>query len=369
MTDESRRDPSADDDELDDEDGDLEVTDERLADKTRKRIRLPLADPERVPPKRERPPGYTRRQVLGTAAAAGAAIAGGLLLLDRNPGVAREHSERVRDHRVERPAGAVEMAIARGGDPAENARKAVEALGGMEGFVRKGERVVIKPNIGWNRKPEQASNTNPDVVAQVVRMVLAAGAAEVVVTDVPVNNAERCFSRSGIRAAAEGAGARVVLPESVGFRSVDVGGVVLRVARVLTPFLDADRIINIPVAKQHGLTRATLSMKNWYGLLGGHRVLLHQDIHRSIVDLATMIKPTLTIMDGTRILTANGPSGGSLDDVQRKDTVAASVDQVAIDAFGAGLLGLKPEDVEYIGRGEKAGLGRSDYKSLKLVEV
>ena len=144
---------------------------------------------------------------------------------------------------------------------------------------------------------------------------------------------------------------------------------VLKVARVLTPFVEADRIINVPVAKQHGLTRATLSMKNWYGVLGGHRVLLHQDIHRSIVDLANMIKPTLTVLDGTRILTANGPSGGSMDDVERKDTVAASADQVAIDGFGASLLGLTPADVEYIGRAEKAGLGRADYKGLKLVEV
>jgi len=337
-------------------------------DSKKKKVSLPQAGDSKVA-RPERPAGYTRRQLLSTAAAAGAAVAGGVWLLDRNPGLPRDSSERMRDHRVDLPAGAVEMAIARGADSADNARKAIEALGGMEGFVHKGERVVVKPNVGWNRKPEQAANTDPAVVAQVVRMVIAAGASEVIVTDMPVNNPERCFARSGIRAAAEAAGAKVVLPESVGFRDVDVGGVVLRVARVLTPFVQADRIINVPVAKQHGLTRATLSMKNWYGVLGGHRVLLHQDIHRSIVDLANMIKPTLTVLDGTRILTANGPSGGSMDDVERKDTVAASADQVAIDAFGASLLGLTPADVEYIGRAEKAGLGRADYKGMKLVEV
>ena len=323
--------------------------------------------PAAAPPTPE--PGFTRRQLLYTAAAGGATVAAGLALLDRDDGVDRRSFAKMRDHRVERPAGSVDMAIVRGGDAAANARRAIEAMGGMEAFVRKGESVVVKPNIGWNRAPDQAANTNPEVVAEIVRMVVAAGASKVWVTDVPVNTPERCFQRSGIKEAAGNAGADIVLPSSSAFRDVLVGGIRLHTAEVLYPFVDADKVINVPVAKQHGLTRATLSMKNYYGVLGGHRVLLHQDIHRYIVDLAVMMKPTLTVLDATRILLANGPSGGSLDDVKRIDAVAVSTDQVAIDTFGASLLDLVPADIDYIGMGERAGLGTTDLSSLKLVEL
>jgi uncharacterized protein (DUF362 family) len=239
----------------------------------------------------------------------------------------------------------------------------------MGAFVKRGERVVIKPNIGWNRLPEQAANTNPDVVAEVVRLVVAAGASQVWVTDVSVNTAEQCFSRSGIEKAAKAAGATVVRPDSIAFREVDVAGKLLQVGDVLFPFVEADRIINVPIVKQHGLSGATMSLKNWYGVLGGQRVKLHQNIHLSIVDLALMVKPTLTVLDATRILLANGPTGGSLADVKRMDTVAVSTDEVALDAFGAGLLGLAPQDLGFIVEGMKAGLGTMQWQSLKTVEL
>jgi uncharacterized protein (DUF362 family) len=276
---------------------------------------------------------------------------------------------KLKDHRVAKVAGANELAIARGPDPATNVRRAVEAVGGMGAFVKRGERVVIKPNIGWNRLPEQAANTNPEVVAEVVRLVAAAGASKIWVTDVSVNTAEQCFVRSGIEKAAKAAGAIVVRPDAPAFREVDVAGKRLQVADVLFPFVEADRVINVPLVKQHGLSGATMAMKNWYGMLGGQRVKLHQDIHQSIVDLALMIKPTLTILDATRILLANGPTGGSLADVKQMDTVAVSTDEVAIDAFGAGLLGLAPQDLGFIVEGMKAGLGTMQWQSLKTVEL
>ena len=318
-------------------------------------------------------PAYTRRQVLRTAAAAAATVAGTVFLYDRDRGrrpLGRdERLRRVPDHRVKRAGGAVKMVIARGPKPAENARRALEALGGMSAFVRKGESVAIKPNVGWNRLPEQAANTDPEVVAAVVRAVKAAGASRIWVFDVSVNNAERCFARSGIGEAARAAGATVLLPDSNDFRHVRVGGVTLRTARVFRALLEADRVINLPVAKHHGLTGATLAMKNWYGVLGGHRALLHQDIHRSVVDLAVMVKPTLTVLDGTRVLMANGPSGGSLDDVKQMNVVAASSDEVAIDAFGATLLDRRPEEIAFIGLAEQKGLGTADYRSLDPVEM
>ncbi len=276
---------------------------------------------------------------------------------------------KLRDHRVDKVSGAVELAIARGTDAAANVRRAVAAVGGMERFVKKGDRVVIKPNIGWNRLPEQAANTNPDVVAEVVKLVAAAGAGKIWVTDVSVNTAEQCFARSGIEKAAKAAGATVVHPESTAFREVDVSGKLLRTADVLYPFVDADKVINLPVVKQHGLSGATMALKNWYGVLGGQRVKLHQNIHLSIVDLAAMVKPTLTIMDATRILLANGPTGGSLADVKRLDTIAVSTDEVALDAFGAGLLGLSPSDVGFVVEGMKAGLGTMNWRGLKTEEM
>ena len=304
-----------------------------------------------------------------TSAMALGSVAAGLWLHSRDRLVDTHSLPTIKDHRMPKPAGAVDMVIVRGADPTLNVRRAIEALGGMGRFVKKGERVVIKPNIGWNRLPEQAANTNPDVVAEVVRQVRAAGASKVWVTDASVNTPEQCFARSGIQKAAGDAGATIVLPEARAFREVDVAGRILRTADVLYPILEADRVINVPIVKQHGLSGATLSMKNWYGVLGGQRVTLHQSIFVSIVDLAVMVKPTLTIMDATRALMANGPTGGNLADVKTMDTVAAGTDEVALDAFGATLLGLDPFKLGFVIEGLRVGLGTPRYKDLKLVEL
>jgi uncharacterized protein (DUF362 family) len=318
------------------------------------------------------PDGMDRRALLRvgvTTAVAAGAVALGLGLSARDGRSKSKSLPKLRDHRVGKVQGAVEMAVVHGPDPAANVRRAVEALGGMGRFVKHGERVVIKPNIGWNRLPEQAANTNPDVVAEVVRLVAAAGAGKIWVTDVSVNTPEQCFARSGIEKAAKAAGATVVRPDATGFREVDVSGKLLRTGDVLFPFVEADRVINVPIVKQHGLSGATMAMKNWYGVLGGQRVKLHQDINLSIVDLAAMVKPTLTVMDATRILLANGPTGGSLADVKKMDTIAAGTDEVALDAFGAGLLGLSPTSLGFIVEGMKAGLGTPEWRSLKTEEL
>jgi len=304
-----------------------------------------------------------------TAAVAAGSVALGLGLSTRDSHGKNKTLPKLKDHRVGKIQGALDMAIVRGPDAAANVRRAIEAMGGMGRYVKRGETVVIKPNIGWNRLPEQAANSNPDVVAEVVRLVAAAGAAKIWVTDVSVNTAEQCFARSGIEKAAKAAGAIVVRPDATAFREVNLSGKLLKTGDVLFPFVDADRVINVPVVKQHGLSGATMAMKNWYGILGGQRVKLHQSIHQSIVDLATMIKPTVTIMDATRILLANGPTGGSLADVKPMDTIAVSSDEVALDAFGAGLLGLSPTDLGFIIEGMKAGLGTPDWRSLKIEEL
>ena len=237
----------------------------------------------------------------------------------------------------------------------------------MGRFIRRQDVVVLKPNIAWDRTPEQAANTNPDLVAEVVRQCWSAGAKRVLVTDVSCNEPRRCFHRSGIEAAARAAGAEVILPDADMFREVDLGGVVLKSWPVFTPFLEADKIINLPIAKHHNLVGATLGMKNWYGILGGQRNRLHQQIHQSLADLAAFMLPTLTIMDCYRILLRNGPTGGNLEDVALKKTVVASTDPVALDAYVAkAYWNLDPERLPYLQMAANRGLGTTEYDKLDV---
>ncbi|MEO5364452.1 MAG: DUF362 domain-containing protein, partial [Magnetococcus sp. DMHC-8] len=225
-----------------------------------------------------------------------------------------------------------------------------------------------KPNVGWDRQPEQAANTHPEVVAAVAALCREAGAGRVWVTDCSINDPHRSFTRSGIEAAARQAGAVVKLPGSDDFRPTDMHGTVLKVWPVVRFFHQADRVINLPVVKQHSLSGCTLAMKNWYGVLGGQRNRLHQDIHASIVDLAAALRPTLTIMDAIRVLKHNGPSGGSLDDVARENTLIAGLDEVALDARALSLLDLTVEQVPYLAMAEARGLGKADWRALQWVE-
>lgn len=257
------------------------------------------------------------------------------------------------------------LVVVQGEDPRALVRRTLQELGGMRRFIARGDVVVVKPNIGWDRTPEQAANTNPEVVAEVVRLCHDAGAARVVVTDVSCNEPRRCFERSGIAEAARREGALVVLPEETKFQEVDLGGEVLRVWPVFEPFLTADKIINIPIAKQHSLTGATLGMKNWYGILGGQRQRLHQHIHESLVDLAEFMRPTLTIMDAYRVLLRGGPTGGNLEDVALKKTLLAGTDPVALDAYTAkAYWDLDYRTLRYLKLATERGLGTMNFETV-----
>lgn len=259
-----------------------------------------------------------------------------------------------------------ELAVVHGGEPAALVRRAVEELGGARRFVSRNDVVVIKPNIGWDRIPEQAANTNPLLVAELVRQCLAAGAARVIVTDVSCNESQRCFLRSGIGEAARSAGAQVLLPEARRFRQVDLRGDILRSWPVFQPFLEADKIINVPIAKHHSLTGCTLGMKNWYGILGGQRSRLHQRINESLADLADFMRPTLTILDCYRVLLRNGPTGGNMEDVALKQTVLAATDPVALDAWAAkAYWNLDAQRLPYLQLAAARGLGRVDFENLR----
>ncbi len=247
--------------------------------------------------------------------------------------------------------------------------KALEALGGMGRFVSRGDVVVVKPNIGWDRMPVHAANTNPDVVGAVVKAAFNAGAKKVVVADGSCNDPNRCFQRSGIWRKAYGLGAEVVLPAEHRFRTMRLKGDVLDEWPIFSTLVEADKVINVPVAKHHNLARFTAAMKNWYGVLGGRRNRLHQNIDVSIADLATFMRPTLTVVDGVRVMMRNGPQGGNVDDTQRMNTVIATIDQVAADAFGCTLIGQRPENLAYLRMGEERRLGTTRWQTLRPREI
>jgi uncharacterized protein (DUF362 family) len=245
-------------------------------------------------------------------------------------------------------------------------KKVFEAAGGMSQFVSKGDVVVIKPNISWARRPELAATTNPEALEAVIELCLDAGAKKVRIADHTIHDARRCFALTGAGMVAKRTGADLVLPRSSLMKQMKLHGHRLDVWPVFVPLKEADKLINLPVAKVHGLSTLTLGMKNWIGGVGGRRSALHQDIHQSIVDLARFFNPTLTLIDAIRIMITNGPSGGSPSDVAVKNTLILSNDQVAADAKAAGLFDRDPGEIGFISLGQKWGLG--SYDSQKLIQ-
>jgi len=259
-----------------------------------------------------------------------------------------------------------DLAWVEGESPAAITRAAVDLLGGMKRFVARGDVVCVKPNIGWDRTPELAACTNPEVVKALVELCLGAGAKEVIVTDNSTNQANRTFLRSGIQAAAKGAGAKVLLPSSFRMKKMALGGEWLKDWEIYLDVYEADKIINVPIAKHHSLARVTLGLKNWLGAIGGARSQLHQKLDQAEVDLARFFKPTLTVLDAYRLLVRNGPQGGRPSDTKLQKTVVAGTDYVAVDAAGATLFGIKPEELPFLKLAADRKAGRLDLEKLRI---
>jgi len=260
------------------------------------------------------------------------------------------------------------ISIVRGTDRIKTVDKAITLLGGIERFIKPGDTVVIKPNVAFASPPALGATANPALVKEVVRLCLVRGkAGKVIVADNPINDPQSCFTLSGIGKAVTEAGGRVVLPRPKFFRHTTLaGGKLIKNWPVFfEPFEKADKVIGISPVKDHHRSGASMAMKNWYGLLGGQRSIFHQDINTIIAELSMMIKPTLVILDGTEVMITNGPTGGSLSDLRQTNTIIASCDMVAADAFGASLLDLKIKDLPYLSKAQKAGAGTTDYESLK----
>jgi len=245
---------------------------------------------------------------------------------------------------------------------------AVASLGGMDRFVTKGDTVWIKPNIGWNRRPELAANTNPDVVGALVRMCQDAGAKTVKVGDHPCHPARQAYRNSGITKTVETAGGKMVYLDEKRFKDMSLNGEYLKKWPVYLEVAEADLVINVPILKHHGLTRCSMAMKNYMGVIGGNRSAWHQNMAACLADITRFMKPQITVLDAVRVLTAHGPQGGDPEDVEVRGIVAAGTDIVAIDAFGATLMGHKPEDIEHVAGAAERGLGTLDFASLNPVE-
>jgi uncharacterized protein (DUF362 family) len=260
------------------------------------------------------------------------------------------------------------LVVTRGGEPETLIRRAIAALGGMEQFVIKGAHVVVKPNICVAYHTyEYAATTNPWVVGTLVRMCYEAGAASVKVMDNPFGGTQqKAYEISGIKEQVEAAGGVMTNMSPYKFKLSQIPKAVsLKSTAVYEDILNADVLINVPIAKQHGSSRLTLGMKNLMGVIQD-RGALHLNLGQSIADLNALIKPQLTVIDAVRILTANGPTGGDLADVRKLDTVIASPDVVAADSYASSLFGMNPEDLDYIVIGTGMGLGRSDLQNLNV---
>jgi uncharacterized protein (DUF362 family) len=231
---------------------------------------------------------------------------------------------------------------------------------------------VVKPNIAWDRVPEQGATTNPDIVGEVVRMALEAGAKKVRVFDFTLNEPRRCYKRTGIEQAARQAGAEVTFVSERKFKSTAFPeGERIKSWEIYEDVLEADRLINVPAAKHHSVPDAgvSLGMKNLMGIIGGNRGQFHRDFAPKITDLNARIRPDLVILDAFRVLTRNGPSGGNLSDVSLRKTVIAGTDPVAVDAYGATLFNLKPDRIPFLVEARRRGLGENDLRRVSVRTV
>ncbi|UCC39418.1 MAG: DUF362 domain-containing protein [Candidatus Aminicenantes bacterium] len=259
-----------------------------------------------------------------------------------------------------------DLAWIQGESPSLLTKEAISSLGGIEHFISRGDLVMVKPNIGWDRTPKQAACTNPQVIKTVVELCLNAGAKEVKVMDNPCNQARRTYARSGIATAAKEAGAKVLFPTPHRLKKMALDGEWLKEWEVYTDFVEADKIINVPIAKTHSLSKLSLGVKNWLGALGGNRNQLHQKLDQAMIDLAAFFKPCLTVMDGWRILIRNGPQGGRLSDTKLHKTVMAGVDYIAVDSASASFFEMTPQDLPYLQIAHQRGLGEPNLERLTI---
>jgi len=264
-----------------------------------------------------------------------------------------------------------DLVAAKGGEPGTMFDQAIQSMGGMEKYVKKGQSVVVKPNIGWDTTPERAANTNPELVARIVEHCLAAGAKDVYVFDNTINEWTRSYKNSGIEKAVKDAGAKVLSGKSKGsYHEIAVeGGKKLKSVLVHQLILESDVFINVPVLKSHGGTVLSLSMKNLMGVVWDRRWWHANDLHQCIADITTVVKPDLNVIDAYRVLKKNGPRGVSTADVVNMKSQIIAENMVAADTAAAKLFGKEPGQIGHIRIADEMGLGSMDLSKLTINRI
>jgi uncharacterized protein (DUF362 family) len=330
-----------------------------------------------VPPANQsyQPHSMTRREVitrgLGVGAALGA-FAYFTLAPENAPGSRKDSTglisqpkvepKRIQDFSVAAPYGNQVLGIGRNGGIEELLRKALDGIGGIQRYIQPGDTVLIKPNVAFDRSPNLGATSSPEILKALIHLLLVdCRAREVRVADNPIESPADCFAKSGISRAAGESGGKIFLPDSNAFEVLHTPGATLieNWPFFYRPFRDINKVIGLAAVKDHNLCHASMGIKNWYGLLGGKRNTFHQDIHEIIADLSMLIKPTFTILDGTRVLMANGPTGGDPDLVKKGEVILATTDQVTADAWAfEHLLERGTNYPDYLYRAEKRGSGK-----------
>jgi uncharacterized protein (DUF362 family) len=264
-----------------------------------------------------------------------------------------------------------DLVAVKGGETDVMLQKGMEALGGIRAFVKKGQKIVIKPNIGWDVSPERAGDTNPKLMAEIVRQCRNAGASEVYVLDHTCDNWQRCYKNSGIESAVKDAGGKVAPAHTESYyHEISIpNGKSLTKAKEHELILGADVFINVPVLKCHGGARLTITMKNLMGNVWDRSIWHRTDLHQCIADFATYRKPTLNIVDAYNVMKQNGPRGISVEDIVTMKSLLISTDMVAIDTAAAKLFGINPSDIRYIQLAADQKVGRMDLENLRIKRI
>lgn len=327
--------------------------------------------------KREVAP-VTRREFLVRLGVTGALIAGSgwaaKKLWQPNhfvPGFEKQSGMQLLSYAAEPSKILPSLAIAHGAEHEKTIRAAIGLLGGMERFIQRGDVVLIKPNVAFDRPPALAATTHPAALRAVAKLCYEAGAKKVIIADNPINSPIGCFLKSGLTSVADELNLDLMYPEENSFAPLEMDGDILKHWTFFNePFKKATKVIGLAPCKDHNLCSASMTMKNWYGLLGGRRNQFHQHIHSIVSDFALMMKPTLVILDGMEVLMSNGPTGGRLSDVKPMNTIVAGTDMVAVDAYGyTHLLERDLANLTYIHKAHERGLGNMNWKETSYKEV
>ena len=267
--------------------------------------------------------------------------------------------------------GEVDLVAIKGSDPAEMFDKGIESLGGIGEFVKPGQTVVIKPNIGWDAVPERAANTNPELIGRIVKRCYEAGAKSVTVFDNTCDEWKKCYANSGIEKEVLDNKAEIVPGNSESYyRDVEIsGGKSLTKTKVHELILDSDVFINVPVLKSHSSAKLTIAMKNLMGVVWDRRWWHKNDLHQCIADYATFRNPDLNIVDAYRVMKRNGPRGVSTEDVIMLNSMVISKDIVAADAAATKIFGYEPEDIPYIAIADEMGIGNKNLSELNIKRI